>query len=244
MSGLAPSLLAVARRRAPRATKFVRQISMSEQSRERELDIIRRLRRQERITTATVEADINNFLQRLKPLYKTKPALENAVQTALRQNKYISTERQSHAELISGLGTEISDHFDEFKKHLRDIEEAPYPEWQPGDSDVFLRRLDDTRLKHEYFETDMKTKAKDVGRLLDKADKHHQALMKVRDVLREKGVEAAEALADKIIDSNSSDYAPINAPLEPVDLDAIDEDTPPIFDSPIRKTKSSPRTVP
>ncbi|KAI5241531.1 hypothetical protein E4T43_05342 [Aureobasidium subglaciale] len=215
MSGLTPSLLAVTRKRAPGAIHFVRKVSTSEQSREREIDIIRRLRKQERIIKVTLEADINDFLQRLEALYKPKPALDKAVQTALRQNKYISTERQMHAETLSGLGTEISDHFDEFKKHLKDIEEEPYPEWQPGDSDIFLRRLDDPRHNHEHLEADMKTKAKDVGRLLDKADKHHESLLKVRDVMREKGVKAAEALADKIVDSHSFDSAPIDAPLDP-----------------------------
>ncbi|KAI5246260.1 hypothetical protein E4T42_06469 [Aureobasidium subglaciale] len=231
MSGLTPSLLAVTRRRAPGAIHFVRKVSTSEQSREREIDIIRRLRKQERIIKVTLEADINDFLQRLGLLYKPKSALDEAVQTALRQNKYISTERQMHAETMSGLGTEISDHFDEFKKHLKDFEEEPYPEWQPGDSDIFLRRLDDPRHKHEHLEADMNTKAKDVGRLLDKADKHHESLLKVRDVMREKGVKAAEALADKIVDSHSFDSAPIDAPLDPVDLDAIDEDTPTIRNS-------------
>ncbi|KEQ97563.1 hypothetical protein AUEXF2481DRAFT_3363 [Aureobasidium subglaciale EXF-2481] len=238
MSGLTPSLLAVTRRRAPGAIHFVRKVSTSEQSREREIDIIRRLRKQERIIKVTLEADINDFLQRLGLLYKPKSALDEAVQTALRQNKYISTERQMHAETMSGLGTEISDHFDEFKKHLKDFEEEPYPEWQPGDSDIFLRRLDNPRHKHEHLEADMNTKAKDVGRLLDKADKHHESLLKVRDVMREKGVKAAEALADKIVDSHSFDSAPIDAPLDPVDLDAIDEDTPTIRNSPLKEIQS------
>ncbi|KAI5199002.1 hypothetical protein E4T38_07233 [Aureobasidium subglaciale] len=238
MSGLTPSLLAVTRRRAPGAIHFVRKVSTSEQSREREIDIIRRLRKQERIIKVTLEADINDFLQRLGLLYKPKSALDEAVQTALRQNKYISTERQMHAETMSGLGTEISDHFDEFKKHLKDFEEEPYPEWQPGDSDIFLRRLDNPRHKHEHLEADMNTKAKDVGRLLDKADKHHESLLKVRDVMREKGVKAAEALADKIVDSHSFDSAPIDAPLDPVDLDAIDEDTPTIRNSMYREERA------
>ena len=224
MSG---STLAVLRWRVSRVAISVRNSSTSQQSRQQDLDIIRRLRRQERITATTLDADIDDFLQRFDTLYKSKSAIEETVKTALRQNKYISTVRLNQTRNLASFGQEIVDHFDDLKKHIKDLGEEPYPEWQPGDSDVVLRQLDDPNLKPEDLERELATRHKDVKRLLDQADEQYQALAKARAALHEKGVAAAEAIADDFVNSHSSDYdfANINVPLDPVDLDTIDEDT-------------------
>jgi len=224
---MSSSTLAVLRWRVPRVAISVRNSSTSQQSRQQDLDIIRRLRRQERITATTLDADIDDFLQRFDTLYKSKSAIEETVKTALRQNKYISTERLNQTRNLASFGQEIVDHFDDLKKHIKDLGEEPYPEWQPGDSDVVLRQLDDPNLKPEDLERELATRHKDVKRLLDQADEQYQALAKARAALHEKGVVAAEAIADDFVNSHSSDYnfANINVPLDPVDLDTIDEDT-------------------
>ncbi|KAI4753732.1 hypothetical protein E4T52_14008 [Aureobasidium sp. EXF-3400] len=223
MSG---STLAVLRWRVPRVATSVRNSSTSQQARQKDVDIIRRLRRQERITAATLDADLDDFLHRFDTFHTSAAASEKAVATALRQKKYISTERLSYTHNMAKFGQEIIDHFNDLKKHIKDLDEEPYPNWQPGDSDVVLRQLDDPNLKPEDLESELKTRHKDVKRLLDQADEHYQALAKARTALREKGVAAAEAVADDFVNSRSSDYnfANINVPLDPVDLDTIDED--------------------
>ncbi|CAD0100588.1 unnamed protein product [Aureobasidium mustum] len=225
MSSSTLSHLAVPRWRVPQVFGSVRNNSTSHQARQKHLNIIRRLQRQERITAATLDADIDDFLQRFDHFYKSKSANDEAVKTALRQNKYISTERLNHDNYISIFSQEIVEHFNDMKKHLKDLKEEPFPDWQPGDSDVVLRQLDDPNLKPEDLETELKTREKDVIRLLDKADEHHAALVKARETLREKGVVAAEAVADNYINAHISDYANIDVPLDPVDLDTIDEDS-------------------
>ncbi|KAI4722686.1 hypothetical protein E4T48_00836 [Aureobasidium sp. EXF-10727] len=152
-------------------------------------------------------------------------AINQSVQSSLRQNKYISTERLGHDNNISVFSKEIIGHFNDLKKHIQDYKEEPFSTWQPGDSDVVLRQLDDPNLKPEDLESEVRTRQKDVTRLLDQADSHHEALVKTRDILREKGVRAAEVFADNFVNSHSSDYENIDAPLDPVDLDTIDEDT-------------------
>jgi hypothetical protein len=154
----------------------------------------------------------------------------------MRQNKYISTERLSHSKNLAQFGQEIIDHFNDYKMHIKDLDEEPYPEWQPGDSDVVLRQLDDPNLKPGDLESELKTRHKDVKRLLDQADDHYDALVRTREALREKGVAAAEAVADKFVNSHSSDFdfANFNIPLDPVDLDTIDEDTSAIL-APLRR---------
>jgi hypothetical protein len=218
--------LAVLRWRVPRVAVSVRNSSTSQQARQKDIDIIRRLRRQERITAATLDAEIDDFLQRFDTFYMSRSASEEAVKYAMRQNKYVSTERLSQTNNLAHFGQEIINHFDDLKKHIKDLDEEPYPNWQPGDSDVVLRQLDDPNLKPEDLESELKTRHKDVKRLLDQADEHYQALAKARTALREKGVAAAEAVADDFVNSRSSDYnfANINVPLDPVDLDTIDED--------------------
>lgn len=223
MSG---STLAVLRWRVPRVAISVRNSSTSQQARKKDIDIIRRLRRQERITAATLDAEIDDFLQRFDTFYMSRSANEEAVKQAMRQNKYISTERLGQTKNLAIFGQEIINHFNDLKKHIKDLDEESYPNWQPGDSDVVLRQLDDPNLKPEDLESELKTRHKDVKRLLDQADEHYQALAKARTALREKGVAAAEAVADDFVNSRSSDYnfANINVPLDPVDLDTIDED--------------------
>lgn len=223
MSG---SILAAVRWRAPRVVNSVRSSSTSQQSRQKDIDIIRRLRRQERITAATLDADLDDFLQRFDTFYTSTPASEEAVATALRQGKYVSTERLSYTKNMAKFGQEIIDHFNDLRKHIKDLETEPYPKWQPGDSDVVLRQLDDPNLKPEDLENEMNTRLKDTKRLLDQADAHYNALVKTRQTLREKGVAAAEAVADDFVNSHSSDYnfANLNVQLDPVDLDTIDED--------------------
>ncbi|CAD0095835.1 unnamed protein product [Aureobasidium vineae] len=219
------SPLSVARWRVPRIVGTVRSSSNSSQSTQKELEIIRRLQRQERITAATLDADIDDFLQRFDHFYKPMSAIDKSVQSALRQNKYISTERLGHDNNISVFSKEIIGHFNDLKKHIKDYKEEPFSTWQPGDSDVVLRQLNDPNLKPEDLESEMRTREKDVTRLLDQADNHYEALVKARETLREKGVRAAEAVADSFVNSHTSDYANIDAPLDPVDLDTIDEDT-------------------
>jgi hypothetical protein len=220
------SILTASRWRVPRLAVFVRNNSTSQQSRQQDLDIIRRLRRQERITAATLDAEVDDLLQHLETFSKSRVDSET-VKTALRQNKYISTERLSHGSNAAHFGREIVDYFNDLKMHIKDLEKEPYPEWQPGDSDVVLRQLDDPNLKPEDLESELKTRQKDVKRLLDQADQHYQALVRTKEALRERGVAAAEAVADNFVNSRSSDFnfASINTPLDPVDLDTIDEDT-------------------
>jgi hypothetical protein len=229
------SSLTAIRWRVPRLAVYVRNNSSSQQSRQQDLDIIRRLRRQERITAATLDAEVDDFLQRLETFSKSR--LDNeTVKNALRQNKYISTERLSHGSNLAHFGREIVDHFNDLKMHIKDLEKEPYPEWQPGDSDVVLRQLDDPNLKPEDLESELKTRQKDVKRLLDQADQHYEALVRTKEALRERGVAAAEAVADNFVKSQSSDFnfASINTPLDPVDLDTIDEDTSAIL-APLRR---------
>lgn len=220
------SALTVLRWCRPRAGIFVRSSSTTQQSRQKDVDIIRRLRRQERITAATLDADLDDFLQRFDTFHTSTSASEEAVATGLRQKKYISTERLSYTTNMAKFGQEIIDHFNDLKKHIKDLETEPYPNWQPGDSDVVLRQLDDPNLKPEDLENEMNTRLKDTKRLLDQADEHYNALVQTRQTLREKGVAAAEAVADDFVNSHSSDYdfANLNVPLDPVDLDTIDED--------------------
>lgn len=225
MSGPALSHLASLRWRVPRVIASVRNNSTTQQARQKHLNIIRRLQRQERIAAATLDADIDDFLQRLEPFYKSRAANDDTVNTALRQNKYISTERLYYDNNLTKLSQEIIEHFDDLKKHLSDLKEEPFSAWQPGDSDVVLRQLDDPNLKPGDLETELKTREKDVLRLLEKADEHHAALVKAREALREKGVAAAEAVADNFVNAHVSDYANIDVPLNPVDLDTIDEDS-------------------
>jgi len=222
MSG---SILAAVRWRVPRSVVSVRSSSTSRQSRQKDIDIIRRLRRQERITAATLDAELDDFLQRFDAFYTSSSASEEAVSTALRQKKYISTERLSHTKNMGKFGQEIVDDFNDLKKHIKDLETEPYPNWQPGDSDVVLRQLDDPNLKTQDLESEMNTRHKDVKRLLDQADEHYEALVKTRQALRERGAAAAEAVADDFVNSHSSDYdfANLNVSLDPVDLDTIDE---------------------
>jgi hypothetical protein len=227
--------LAAIRWRVPRLAAYVRNNSTSQQSRQQDLDIIRRLRRQERITAATLDAEVDDFLQRLETFSRSRVDSET-VKTALRQNKYISTERLSHGSNSAHFGREIVDYFNDLKMHIKDLEKEPYPEWQPGDSDVVLRQLDDPNLKPEDLESELKTRQKDVKRLLDQADQHYEALVRTKEALRERGVAAAEAVADNFVNSRSSDFnfASINTPLDPVDLDTIDEDTSAIL-APLRR---------
>ncbi|KAI4824901.1 hypothetical protein E4T44_09990, partial [Aureobasidium sp. EXF-8845] len=164
--------LAAIRWRVPRLAAYVRNNSTSQQSRQQDLDIIRRLRRQERITAATLDAEVDDFLQRLETFSRSRVDSET-VKTALRQNKYISTERLSHGSNSAHFGREIVDYFNDLKMHIKDLEKEPYPEWQPGDSDVVLRQLDDPNLKPEDLESELKTRQKDVKRLLDQADQHY-----------------------------------------------------------------------
>ncbi|KAH0371940.1 hypothetical protein KCU65_g1429, partial [Aureobasidium melanogenum] len=224
MSGSALSHLAVMRWRVPRVIGPVRNNSTIQQARQKHLDIIRRLQRQERISAATLDADIDDFLQRFEYFYKSKSANDDTVNTALRQNKYISTERLHYDNHITNFSQEIIEHFNDLKKHLADLREEPFSNWQPGDSDVVLRQLNDPNLKPGDLETELKTREKDVVRLLEKADEHHAALVKAREALREKGVPAAEAVADNFVNAHVSDYANIDVPLNPVDLDTIDDD--------------------
>lgn len=224
MSRFAFSHLAVIRWRAPRITGSVRNNSTSQQARQKYLNIIRRLQRQERISAATLDADIDDFLQRFEYFYKSKSANDETVNTALRQNKYISTERLHHDNNITNFSQEIIEHYNDLKKHLKDLKEEPFPNWQPGDSDVVLRQLDDPNLKPEDLQIELKTREKNVTRLLNKAEEHHAALVKAKETLREKGVVAAEAVADNFVNAHVSDYANIDVPLNPVDLDTIDED--------------------
>jgi hypothetical protein len=228
--------LAAIRWRVPRVARFVRSTSTSQKPRQEDLDIIRRLRRQERITAATLDAEIDDFLQRFDTFVNSRLSSGEAVNTAMRQNKYISTERLSHSKNLAQFGQEIIDHFNDYKMHIKDLDEEPYPEWQPGDSDVVLRQLDDPNLKPGDLESELKTRHKDVKRLLDQADDHYDALVRTREALREKGVAAAEAVADKFVNSHSSDFdfANFNIPLDPVDLDTIDEDTSAIL-APLRR---------
>jgi hypothetical protein len=221
--------------RVPKIATYVRNNSTSQQSRQQDLDITRRLRRQERITAATLDAEVDDFLQRLETFSKSRLG-SDGVKTALRQNKYISTERLSHGGNFAHFSREIVDHFNDLKLHIKDLEKEPYPEWQPGDSDVVLRQLDDPNLKPEDLESELKTRQKDVKRLLDQADQHYEALVRTKEVLRERGVAAAEAVADNFVNSQSSDFnfASINTPLDPVDLDTIDEDTSAIL-APLRR---------
>lgn len=225
MSGLAPSHLAALRWRVPKTIGSVRNNSTTRQARQKHLDIIRRLQRQERITAATLDADIDDFLQRLGYFYKSKSVIDGTVKTGLQQNKYISTERLSHNNNITSFSQGIVDHFNDLKKHLKDLKEEPFSDWQPGDSDIVLRQLDDPNLKPEDLQIELKTREKDVIRLLDQADQHHAALVKARETLREKGVAAAEAVADDFVNAHKSDYANIDVPLDPVDLDTIDEES-------------------
>ncbi|KAG9818453.1 hypothetical protein KCU98_g18522, partial [Aureobasidium melanogenum] len=224
MSRFAFSHLAVIRWRVPRITGSVRNNSTSQQARQKYLNIIRRLQRQERISAATLDADIDDFLQRFEYFYKSKSANDETVNTALRQNKYISTERLHHDNNITNFSQEIIEHYNDLKKHLKDLKEEPFPNWQPGDSDVVLRQLDDPNLKPEDLQIELKTREKNVTRLLNKAEEHHAALVKAKETLREKGVVAAEAVADNFVNAHVSDYANIDVPLNPVDLDTIDED--------------------
>ncbi|KAG9999683.1 hypothetical protein KCU78_g15770, partial [Aureobasidium melanogenum] len=224
MSSSAFSHLAAPRWRVPRITGSVRNNSTSQQARQKHLNIIRRLQRQERITAATLDADIDDFLQRFEYFYKSKSTNDESVQTALRQNKYISTERLHHDNNITNFSQEIIEHYNDMKKHLQDLKEEPFSDWQPGDSDVVLRQLDDPNLKPEDLRIELKTREKDVARLLDKAEEHHAALVKTKETLREKGVAAAEVVADNFVNAHKSDYANIDVPLNPVDLDTIDED--------------------
>jgi hypothetical protein len=229
------SSLTAIRWRVPKPAAYVRNNSNSQQSRQHDLDIIRRLRRQERITAATLDAEVDDFLQRLGTFSKSR--LDNeSVKTALRQNKYISTERLSHGNNFAHFGQEIVDHFNNLKMHIKDLEKEPYPEWQPGDSDVVLRQLDDPNLKPEDLESELKTRQKDVKRLLDQGDQHYEALVRSKEAVRERGVAAAEAVADNFVNSQSSDFnfASINTPLDPVDLDTIDEDPSAIL-APLRR---------
>ncbi|KAG9952654.1 hypothetical protein KCU85_g1917, partial [Aureobasidium melanogenum] len=224
MSSPALSHLAGLRWRVPRVISSVRNNSTIQEARQKHSNIIRRLQRQERIAAATLDADIDDFLQRLEPFHKSRAANDDTVNTALRQNKYICTERLYHDNNLTKLSQEIIEHFDDLKKHLADLREEPFSDWQPGDSDVVLRQLDDPNLKPGDLETELKTREKDVLRLLEKADEHHAALVKAREALREKGVAAAEAVADNFVNAHVSDYANIDVPLNPVDLDTIDED--------------------
>ncbi|KAG9625619.1 hypothetical protein KCU95_g14808, partial [Aureobasidium melanogenum] len=224
MSRFAFSHLAVIRWRAPRITGSVRNNSTSQQARQKYLNIIRRLQRQERISAATLDADIDDFLQRFEYFYKSKSVNDETVNTALRQNKYISTERLHHDNNITNFSQDIIEHYNDLKKHLKDLKEEPFPNWQPGDSDVVLRQLDDPNLKPEDLQIELKTREKNVTRLLNKAEEHHAALVKAKETLREKGVVAAEAVADNFVNAHVSDYANIDVPLNPVDLDTIDED--------------------
>jgi hypothetical protein len=228
--------LAAIRWRVPRVVGFVRNNSTRQQTRQEDLDIIRRLRRQERITAATLDAEIDDFLQRFDTFVKPRLSSGEAVNTAMRQNKYISTERLSHSKNLAQFGQEIIDHFNDDRMHIKDLDTEPYPDWQPGDSDVVLRQLDDPNLKPGDLESELKTRHKDVKRLLDQADEHYDALTRTREALREKGVAAAEAVADKFVNSHSSDFdfANVNISLDPVDLDTIDEDTSAIL-APLRR---------
>lgn len=225
MSGSAFSHLAVRRWHGPRIIGSVRNNSTIQQARQKHLDIIRRLQRQERITAATLDADIDDFLQRFDYFYKSKSAIDRTAATGLQQNKYISTERLSHNNNITNFSQEIIEHFNDLKKHLQDLKEEPFSDWQPGDSDVVLRQLNDPNLKPEDLQTELKTREKDVIRLLDQANQHHAALVKARETLRERGVAAAEAVADNFVNAHKSDYVNIDVPLDPVDLDTIDEDS-------------------
>ncbi|KAG9569673.1 hypothetical protein KCU77_g16231, partial [Aureobasidium melanogenum] len=236
MPGSALSHLAALRWRVPRIIGCVRNNSTSQQARQKHLNIIRRLQRQERITAATLDADIDDFLQRFEYFYKPKSANDESVNTALRQNKYISTERLHHDNNITNFSQEIIEHYNDMKKHLQDLKEEPFPDWQPGDSDVVLRQLNDPNLKPEDLRVELKTREKDVARLLEKAEEHHAALVKAKETLHEKGVAAAEAVADKFVNAHVSDYANIDVPLNPVDLDTIDEDHTAILASMRRKT--------
>ncbi|KAK6001784.1 hypothetical protein QM012_002274 [Aureobasidium pullulans] len=236
MSGSVLSHLAVLRWRVPRAINSARNNSTSHQARQKHLNIIRRLQRQERIVAATLDADLDDFLQRFNYFYKSKSVNDETVKTALRQNKYISTERLNYDNNITTFGQEIIEHFNDLKKHLNDLKEEPFLDWQPGDSDVVLRQLDDPNLKPEDLQIELNTRARDVTRLLDQADQRHAALVKAREALREKGVAAAEAVADSFVNAHISDYANIDVPLNPVDLDTIDEDSMAILASMRRDT--------
>jgi hypothetical protein len=101
---------------------------------------------------------------------------------------------------------------------------------------VVLRQLDDPNLKPEDLESELKTRQKDVKRLLDQGDQHYEALVRSKEAVRERGVAAAEAVADNFVNSQSSDFnfASINTPLDPVDLDTIDEDPSAIL-APLRR---------
>lgn len=232
MSGRASIQLTTARWRAPSIITSARNFSTSPWSFQgtadtrssQDVDIIRRLRKHERSTAAALNADLDDFLDRFDRFYKPKPTVDEGVQTALRQNKYISTERLRHDETVATIGKDVVEQYEEFRKHLKDYEEEPYPEWQPGDSDVVTRQLSQSSRKLQDYEDEKKITAKDANRGLDKDEEHYQALLRTRDALREKGLGAAERVANDFINSNRSVYAHVSATLDPVDLDSISED--------------------
>jgi hypothetical protein len=158
-------------------------------------------------------------------------ALDHRDPTTGAPTKYISTERLKQADSVAFIGQEIIEHFTELKEHLRDLEAEAYPDWKPGDSDMLLRRLSDPSLKLDDFENEMKTKADEVNRSLDQVGEHFRALSRTRQVLNERGLYAAEDVADKFVRRNQSQFTPINVGLTPRDLDSVSEDPPSVLAS-------------
>lgn len=165
MSGRASIQLTTARWRAPSIITSARNLSTSPWSFQgtadtrssQDVDIIRRLRKHERSTAAALNADLDDFLDRFDRFYKPKSTVDEGVQTALRQNKYISTERLRHDETVATIGKDVVEQYGEFRKHLKDYEEEPYPEWQPGDSDVVTRQLSQSSRKLQDYEDEKKS---------------------------------------------------------------------------------------
>lgn len=189
-------------------------------------DIIRRLRRQERLTSVALQADIDDFLHRLQALYKPKSAINSSTKSALLQTKYISTERLKHDENVATLGSDVVKQFTEIKDHLKDLEVEPYPRWQPGDSDIVLRRLSDPSLKLEQVELERKIREKETNAGLDNIQEQHKGLEATKNAWITRGRAAAEAVANDFVGKRRSDYAHVSAALDPVDLDTISEDMP------------------
>lgn len=206
---------------------FARRFSTCPRRSSNDAEIIRRLRRQERLTAVTLEAEIDDLLHQMSLMHEPKSTLENSAQAAVRQNKYIGTERLRGLEVMSSQAQDATKQFNEFKEHLKDLEQEPHPQWQPGDSDVVIRNLSNPNLQVQEIELEMKTRAKDTHAGLDTIEEHYKGLLAVKNAWLTRGRAAAMAVADDFVTNRKSDYKHnTHATPNSDDLDDITGDMP------------------